>query len=78
MSVTVLTTGSRLFRYNYRINDCQETVTPVSATREVFIRHFIEDFGKVPETGSIASISHDGDKAVVAAASVKQSRSLKR
>ncbi len=45
---------------------------------KVFIRHFIEDFGKAPETGSIASISYDGDQAVVAIASAKQSRSLKR
>ena len=45
---------------------------------KLFIRHFIEDFGKAPETGSIASISYDGDKAVVAIASAKQSRSLKR
>jgi hypothetical protein len=43
-----------------------------------FIRHFIEDFGKAPETGSIVSISYDGDMAVVATASVKQSRGLKR
>jgi hypothetical protein len=43
-----------------------------------FIRHALADFGKAPETGSIASISYDGDKALVAAASAKQSRGLKR
>jgi cell filamentation protein len=45
---------------------------------KVFIRHALEDFGKAPETGSSASISYDGDKAIVAVASVKQSRGLKR
>ena len=43
-----------------------------------FIRHFIEDFGKAPDTGSIASISYDGDRAVVSAASAKQGRHMSR
>lgn len=43
-----------------------------------FIRHALGDFGKVPETGSIASIRYDGDRAVVATSSIKQGRSLSR
>ncbi len=46
---------------------------------KVFIRHALEDFGKAPDIGSIASIRYDGNRAVVVvAASVKQSRGLKR
>ena len=45
---------------------------------KVFIRHALEDFGNAPDTGSIASIHYDGDRAVTVAGSVKQSRGLKR
>jgi cell filamentation protein len=43
---------------------------------KLFIRHALDDFGKAPDTGSIASIRYDGDRAAVATASVKQGRRL--
>ena len=45
---------------------------------KVFVRHDIENFGKAPEAGIIASISYDGDSAVIAASSIKQGRKLSR
>ena len=45
---------------------------------KTFVRHDLENFGKAPETGSIASISYDGDRAVIATSTIKQGRRLSR
>lgn len=45
---------------------------------KTFITHALEDFGKTPETGSIASISYEADKALTTTASIKQGRRLSR
>ena len=45
---------------------------------KTFIRHALENFGKTPETGIIASIRYDGDRAVIATSSIKQGRRLSR
>lgn len=45
---------------------------------KTYITHALEGFATAPETGSIASISYEADKVLIATRSVKQERKLSR